>query len=104
MTEPSKKWNDLGPRFVSAVVMIAVGLLSVWIGGYLFHALIAAVCGIMVWELVSMLDTNRNKSALLLGGVAAICTLAVVEIPSALAMPLVLAPSMLGLGRMERVG
>lgn len=104
MTEPSKKWNDLGPRFVSAVVMIAVGLLSVWIGGYLFHVLIAAVCGIMVWELVSMLDSNRSKSPLLLGGVAAICTLAVVEIPSALAMPLVLAPSMLGLGRMEKGG
>ena len=104
MTEPSKKWNDLGPRFVSAVVMIAVGLLSVWIGGYLFHVLIAAVCGIMVWELVSMLDSNRSKSPLLLGGVAAICTLAVVEIPTALAMPLVLAPSMLGLGRMEKGG
>ena len=104
MIPGSSKWHDLGPRFASALVMVLGGLFAVWAGGIFFHVVIAIICGVMVWELVSMLDDQRNKSALLLGGFAALCTIAVIEIPSAIVMPLVLAPSMLGLSRMEKGG
>lgn len=100
----SGKWDDLVPRLVSAVAMVSVGALGVWLGGLWFHGLIAIVAGLMVWELVKMLDTERSKSALILAAVAAAVSMIAVEIPAALALPLLMAPSMLGLGRMEQGG
>lgn len=100
----SGKWDDLAPRLISAVAMVAIGALGVWLGGLFFHALIAIIVGLMVWELVTMLDTARNKSALILGAVSGVVSMVSVEIPPSLALPLLLMPSMLGLGRMERGG
>ncbi len=100
----SGKWDDLVPRLVSAVAMVSVGALGVWLGGLWFHGLIAIVAGLMVWELVKMLDTERSKSALILAAVAAAVSMIAIEIPAALALPLLMAPSMLGLGRMEQGG
>lgn len=98
------KWDDLAPRLISAVAMVGIGALGVWLGGLWFHGLIAIVVGLMVWELVTMLDTARSKSPLILGVVAALVSMIAVEIPASFALPLLLAPSMLGLGRMERGG
>ncbi|WP_292288340.1 phosphatidate cytidylyltransferase [Marivita sp.] len=98
------KWDDLVPRLVSAVAMVSVGALGVWLGGLWFHGLISIVAGLMVWELVKMLDTERSKSAMILAAVAAAVSMIAIEIPGALALPLLMAPSMLGLGRMERGG
>ena len=100
----SGKWDDLAPRLISAVAMVAIGALGVWLGGLFFHALIAIIVGLMVWELVTMLDTARNRSALILGAVSGVVSMVSVEIPPSLALPLLLMPSMLGLGRMERGG
>ena len=65
------RWADLAPRVLSGAAMVGIGLGAVWLGGLWFHALIAAICGLMVWELVCMLDTNRSKSELVLGIAAA---------------------------------
>jgi phosphatidate cytidylyltransferase len=98
------KWDDLAPRLFSAVAMVGIGALGVWLGGLWFHGLIAIVVGLMVWELVTMLDSARSKSPLILAGVAALVSMVAVEIPPAFALPLLLIPSMLGLGRMEKGG
>ncbi len=98
------KWDDLAPRLFSAVAMVGIGALGVWLGGLWFHGLIAIVVGLMVWELVTMLDSVRSKSPLILAGVAALVSMVAVEIPPAFALPLLLMPSMLGLGRMEKGG
>lgn len=100
----SSKWDDLAPRLFSAVAMVAIGALGVWLGGLWFHGLIAIVVGLMVWELVTMLDTARSKSPLILAVVSACVSMIAVEIPASFALPLLLMPSMLGLGRMERGG
>ena len=100
----SGKWDDLAPRLLSAVAMVGVGALGVWLGGLWFHALIAVVVGLMVWELVKMLDTARSKSALVLALASGAAAMIAIELPAALALPLLLAPSMLGLGRMEQGG
>lgn len=98
------KWDDLAPRLLSAVAMVGIGALGVWLGGLWFHGLIAIIVGLMVWELVTMLDSARSKSPLILAGVSALVSLVAVEIPPAFALPLLLMPSMLGLGRMEKGG
>jgi phosphatidate cytidylyltransferase len=97
-------WDDLKPRLISGVVMVGVGLLSVWLGGYWFHALTVAVCGVMVWELVGMLDEQRNATPVVLGVVAGSALLVAIEVPISFGLPLLLLPSMVGIGRMERGG
>ncbi|MDJ0823169.1 MAG: phosphatidate cytidylyltransferase [Paracoccaceae bacterium] len=100
----SDRWEDLTARLTSGAVMVVVGLTLVWLGGLWFHALIAVVCGLMVWELVSMLDSERNRAPRVLAAVAAICAMVAIELPAAFALPLLLVPSMAGLGRMEQGG
>ncbi|GGG58744.1 phosphatidate cytidylyltransferase [Salipiger pallidus] len=100
----SSRWNDLKPRMISAAILIAIALVTVWIGGIAWRLFISAACGIMVWELVRMVDTNRDKSANLLGGLAGGCALASIYLPASFALPLLLLPSMAGFGRMERGG
>ncbi len=98
------KWDDLGERTLSAALMVGIGIVGVWAGGLVFHVLVAAICGVMVWELVSMLDAKRDRSPYVLGVAAGVAMLVASEVPVAFALPLVLAPSMLGLGQMERGG
>lgn len=97
-------WDDLLPRMISGVVMVAVGLGSVWMGGLVFHGLIVVVCGVMVWELVGMLDDKRNASSLILALVAGSALLLAIEVPISFGLPLLMLPSMVGMGRMERGG
>lgn len=101
---PRARWNDLGERFVSGVVLVAVGLAAVWIGGFTFHVLIALVSGVMIWELVGMLDSDRVRTPRVLGAAAGIAVLVAGEVPATTAMPLLLAPAMLGFGQMQRGG
>ena len=100
----SGKWDDLAPRLISAVAMVVIGAFGVWIGGLWFHGMISIVVGLMVWELVTMLGTERSKSPMVLAVVAACVSMAAIELPPSFALPLLLMPSMLGLGRMERGG
>ncbi|AWI83494.1 phosphatidate cytidylyltransferase [Alloyangia pacifica] len=100
----SARWSDLAPRMGSAAVLIVVALICVWLGGIWWRLAISLACGGMVWELVNMVDTNRRKSAKVLALVAGVCALASVYLPPAFALPLLLLPSMVGLGQMERGG
>ena len=37
------KWNDLGPRVLSALVLIPLTLLAIWLGGFIFAAGVAVI-------------------------------------------------------------
>lgn len=54
MSETSK-FADLRTRFVSALVMLAVGGFAIWSGGWVFTVLIGAAVFAMHWELGRML-------------------------------------------------
>ncbi|SIS78868.1 phosphatidate cytidylyltransferase [Roseivivax lentus] len=97
-------WGDLSERMISGVVMVAVGMACVWAGGLIFHILIALVSGLMVWELVRMLDSDRVRTPKVLAAAAGAAVLIAGEVSPAYAMPLLLAPSMLGFGQMTRGG
>ena len=40
---PRRSWTDLGPRLVSAVVLVPVTAIALYFGGYLFAAAVGAV-------------------------------------------------------------
>ncbi len=102
MTENSERWSDLAARLGSAAAMVVIGLVGIFLGGHIFHVMVAVICGLMAWELVGMLDpeTSRLKTpmGLLVGG----ATLAAMYLPVGFALPVLLAPALVGFGQLEK--
>lgn len=99
----SPKWQDLLPRVVSAVVLIAVGAVEIWFGGWLFLLTVCAVCGIMVWETARMFDAERPRMD---GVIAAMTLLFVMLMPPFLLVPMVFASALVAsvkVGRDKRL-
>ncbi|MEY4304787.1 MAG: hypothetical protein RIT52_962 [Pseudomonadota bacterium] len=65
-------WNDLRPRVLSAVVMVLVGGIEVWLGGAPFAVLVVLLTGVMMWELSRMTADPAFDLSLLLGPLAAL--------------------------------
>ena len=51
----TSKFADLKTRFTSAIVMVAVGAIALWFGGWIFTLLIVAAVFAMHWEMGRML-------------------------------------------------
>ena len=58
---PSGKWADLRTRILSAIVMVAVGAVEIWLGGAAFAALVVALTGVMIWELATMTRSEERR-------------------------------------------
>lgn len=62
--------RDLGPRLLSAIVMVALALGSAWLGGHLF-ALFWMIAGFAVfWEWQRMVGGAQERYRLIVGGLA----------------------------------
>ncbi|WP_244544199.1 MULTISPECIES: phosphatidate cytidylyltransferase [unclassified Beijerinckia] len=71
-TEPQKTgaMRDLGPRLLSAIVMVVLALGSAWLGGHVF-ALFWMVAGFAVfWEWQKMVGGRQERYRLIVGAVA----------------------------------
>lgn len=97
----TRQWDDLNTRLATALAMVAVGVVAVWLGGLWFHALIGLVCALMVWELVCLLDDTQTNASVVLAGVAGAVVLIAIELPMALGLPLLIVPAALGLMRLR---
>ncbi len=102
MTEVSEKWSDLATRMGSAAAMVVVGLVGVLLGGHIFHVMIALICGAMIWELVRMTHPETPGIAVQLGGLAGAAALLAIYLPVGLALPVLLAPALVGFGQLSR--
>lgn len=77
MSAPSDRWADLRPRLMSAAVMLAVGVVEIWLGGLPFLALAVALVAVMIWELAAMTGgAEGRRMALILAGLAALAFIA----------------------------
>lgn len=94
------RWNDLGARLLSGGLVAGVGLASVWIGGLFFHLIIAAISGIIVWELVRMIGAGAK--AIPLGVASGLAAAIAMEIPDGFALPLLMAPAMFGVSQLDK--
>lgn len=64
-------WSNLKPRVISGVIMLAIGLVTLWMGGLWWHLLVSVLCCAVLWELSTMLAPDRSVPAIclaLLGG------------------------------------
>ena len=96
------KWDDLLPRVLSAIGMLAVGAFAIMQGGLVFTLLLAAVCGLMVWELVRMLQPDTPAAAVQLGALACAAVLLAVYLPPMFSVPVLVAPAIVGLSFVKR--
>jgi len=101
MTADAGKWTDLSTRLVSGTVLVVVGVTGIWIGGHVFHGLIALVCGMMSRELVRMLVPDRRGLALQLGAAAGGAVLLATYVPVFYAMPILAAGVLVGVGQVK---
>ena len=95
-------WEDLKERMITGAVLVAVGVVAIWIGGFVFHALVALLVGVMTWELVRMVDQGRGVSAFWLGTFCGVTLFVAGYLPLGFALPLCLAPALLGFGQLEQ--
>ncbi|SFA76001.1 phosphatidate cytidylyltransferase [Poseidonocella pacifica] len=97
MTRPAL-WNDLRQRLASGTVMIAIGVAGVYAGGIAFHLMVGLICGLMAWELMSMLRPQGRFGARSFGLVVGIAATVVPYLPAGLALPILFAPGLLAIG------
>ncbi|MBB3994568.1 phosphatidate cytidylyltransferase [Sulfitobacter undariae] len=98
----NEKWSDLTARLGSAAAMVLIGAWGIWMGGHVFHILVAIICGLMVWELVGMLRPGTAQAQTLLGTATGLAMFASIYLPVGFALPLLLAPALAGFGYLER--
>ncbi len=81
MTAPvsSGRWSDLGPRVISAVAMMALGAVEIWLGGRSFHIFVGVIIGLMLWELVRMVRPDGRQMAIVVGVLGALATAFILE-------------------------
>lgn len=70
------QWGDLRPRVLSAAVMLAVGAVEIWLGGWWFLILITLLTSVMIWELARLSQPKDPRIALAIAALAALCLIA----------------------------
>jgi phosphatidate cytidylyltransferase len=76
VTPAANRWADLKPRLLSALVMIGIGAVEIWLGGWWFLLLITLLTAVMIWELARLTAPDAKAAALAIAAVAAACLLA----------------------------
>ncbi|MBC7739457.1 MAG: phosphatidate cytidylyltransferase [Candidatus Saccharibacteria bacterium] len=69
MTSPAR-WADLKVRVASAVVLVALGFVEIWLGGTWFRAAVVVIFAAMIWELAG-LTSSPDSAGVRLGLAAA---------------------------------
>jgi phosphatidate cytidylyltransferase len=76
MKTPTDRWADLRPRVLSAVVMMAIGAIEIWLGGWWFLILMTLLTAAMIWELARLTSPGQPQVALAIAALAAVCLIA----------------------------
>jgi len=94
MTPASPRWSDLRPRVLSAVVMLTVGAVEIWLGGPSFTALVLVLTGAMLWELARMTAPQEGRAALVLAAIGAGSLLVTLLSPKEIGGAMLLVPAL----------
>jgi phosphatidate cytidylyltransferase len=88
------RFDDLRARLVSAVVMLAVGIAEIWLGGPSFALLVILLTAAMLWELASITAPARRNTPLAVAGTGAAALAGALALPGEAAPALLLAPAL----------
>lgn len=91
-SDGSGRWADLRPRLISAIVMLAIGAVAIWLGGIAFAALVSIMCALMIWELCRITALQPSAIAVAVAALSAVCIMTALPfgghpIPAALLVP-----------------
>lgn len=95
-------WEDLSARLASGAAMAVVGIVLIAMGGIWFTTLAAIVSGIMIWELGRMMAPETGRFPVALGLLSGGAVLAAWALPEIYALPLLIAPALVGAGRITK--
>jgi phosphatidate cytidylyltransferase len=91
---PAGKWADLRTRILSAIVMVLVGAVEIWLGGTAFAALVVGLTSVMVWELAAMTAPARRRTPVTIGVVAGVALMLALVLRSDIAVLFLMAPTL----------
>ena len=75
------RWSALVPRVLSALAMVAIGVVEIWIGGRFFHVFVGLMAALMLWELVRMLAPRSRRTALVAAVLGGLWIIVLPELP-----------------------
>ena len=90
------RWSDLSARLVTSVVMVSVALAALWLGGGVWQAFIALICGAMVYEMGRMVAPDAPAIAWLTASLAIVVIYPTTLWPPAVVLPSLLVPGLAG--------
>lgn len=90
---PGGKWGDLRTRVLSAIVMVSVGAVEIWLGGTAFAAMVVALTGVMVWELAAMTAPAKRRTPVTVGLAASVALLLALVLKMDLAALFLMVPT-----------
>ncbi|MDJ0825650.1 MAG: phosphatidate cytidylyltransferase [Rhodobacter sp.] len=102
MNQPSRTWDDLRPRVITGAILVAIGVVEIWLGGIWFAALAALITGIMIWELARMTNPELTAQAVQLGLLTGGAVLLARHLPVVYAPPVVVAPALVGVSLLAK--
>lgn len=106
MTAPVNRWADLRPRMLSAAVMVGVGVVEIWLGGWTFSVLVVVLTALMLWELGAMTRPEgaalndrpsrapQGRTSASLGLLGGLCLIVTLFSPSEFSAVLLLVPAL----------
>jgi phosphatidate cytidylyltransferase len=94
------KWQDLGPRAITAAGLLTVGALAIYLGGAYFAFFGILVAAIVVWEISVIAGAVRP---FLVAVAAAVAAGLLAAVPSGWALAAVALPGIAGLKNVTRV-
>ncbi len=95
----SAQWSDLLPRVLSGALMAGVGLALIWVGGFLFFAVVCLLSAVMSWETGKMFEA---KNSLLIAALTGAVMLLVYFLPWFYLLPFVVASGLVAVGQVSK--
>ncbi|CUK01152.1 phosphatidate cytidylyltransferase [Shimia thalassica] len=101
--KPEGKWGDLRLRILSALVLAAVGIVEVWLGGLWFHAFVALIAGVMTWELTRMLGPESDPLPIAMGCLSGVALFVASSfLPGQAIFAVLVAPAIVGATQLKK--
>lgn len=91
---PAGRWADLRTRILSAIVMLAVGAVEIWLGGTAFAALVIGLTSVMVWELATMTAPGGRRAPVTIAVTAGAALMLAMVLRSDIAVLFLMAPTL----------